>query len=230
MESIIPVRTMELWHHLAQAGVWLSKSEDGVNTSFLSYAAFELRQATERLALQYWSALHPHGIQERNLKDLKSFKGIEDRIYELGGNQKQINALFSFYAVVLEMIGVKPSITPNIGRLKRHWHACSELCHIAWSVVSADPAVQKEKYVLLVEVYEELGRFISGHVGWPDFQDATFCDLKDRFVAGQASADDVRAYLKKIGVWARYVPKDGGPASFVGKAVPPEDGTGNPNG
>ena len=224
MESIIPIRTLELGHHLLQAGVWLSKSEEGVNTSYLSYAAFELRLATERLALQYWAALQPDGIPEKNFKDLKSFKGIENRIYELGGHQKEIDALFSFHAIVLEMIGIHPPITPNVGRLKKHWHACSELCHVAWSVVSGNPDVQKETYVLLVEVCEELGGFISGAVGWPYVKNAAFFELKERFIAGKASSDDVRSYVKKIGAWAKFIPNNGGPAFFVGKPVPPDNG------
>ena len=63
MEVISPVRAMNIEHHLEQASVWLSSCEKGANTTFLSYAAFELRLATERLALQYWSSLH-HVLQQ----------------------------------------------------------------------------------------------------------------------------------------------------------------------
>jgi hypothetical protein len=174
--------------------------------------------------LQYWAALQLNGIQEKNFNDLKSFKGIEARIYELGGHQKEIDALFSFYAIVLETIGMKPPVTPNVGRLKKHWHACSELCHITWSVVSSNPNIQKEAYAHLVETYDELDRFISGNVGWPDIRNSAFFELKEYFIAGKASSDDVRAYLKKIGVWAKFIPNDGGPAFFVGEAVPPDNG------
>jgi len=221
MEVISPVRAMNIEHHLEQASVWLSSCEKGANTTFLSYAAFELRLATERLALQYWSSLHHDGVAKKDLDDIRSFKRIEGRIYELGGNQREINALFSFNAIMLEMLGIPPFATPNVGRLKRYWQNCSELCHIAWTVQANDLNIRSEKYELLVNIRKELQQFINGLIGWPEISDETFCNLKDKFVAGQANADDVRAYLKKAGLWARYVPNDGGRASFVGKAVSP---------
>ena len=223
MKPVSPVRTMNIWHHLVQSAVWLSTSAEGVNTTFLSYAAFELRLATERLALQYWSSLHTDGVEGKDFNDIKKFERIERRIYELGGNQKEINGLFAFNAIMFEMLELNPCLTPNIGRLKRHWHDCSELCHVAWTVQANDTHIQVEKYNLLVSIHEELQKFTEGLIGWPEIRDATFCSLKDRFVAGHASEDEVRAYLKKIGLWAKYMPNDGGPPSFAGKAVPPED-------
>ena len=219
---VVSVRNMDLGHHLDQATAWLSMSDNGKSTTYLSYAAFELRLTTERLVLQYWAALHPNGIEERDLRDIRSFKGIQARIYELGGNQKEINALFSFYAILMKLLQIPSRIVaPNIGHLQRLWHDCSELCHIAWSIASYDAAVQQEQYSLLSRIHAELQQSINSIVGWPHISDAAFLELKDRFVAGQAHEEDVRAYLKRTGVWAKYTPKEGGPSSFVGKAIPP---------
>jgi hypothetical protein len=40
-------------------------------------------------------------------------------------------------------------------------------------------------------------------------KDADFNKLRDRFVAGKANDDEIRSYLKKIGVWARVGYTDG---------------------
>jgi hypothetical protein len=221
---VVSVRSMELRHHVEQAAAWLSMSDNGKSTSYLSYAAFELRLAAERLVLQYWADLHPNGIEERDLCDIKSFKSIQARIYELGGNQKEINALFSFYAILMKILQIPSQIVaPNIGHLQRYWHDCSELCHIAWSIASYDAAVQQEQYLLLSHIQAELQQCMNSIIGWPNISDAAFIELKDRFVAGQAHEEDVRAYLKRTGVWAKYTPSDGRPSSFVGKAIPPAD-------
>lgn len=219
---IVSVRNMDIRHHLDQGTVWLSMSDNGKSTAHLSYAAFELRLTAERLVFQYWTDLHPNGIEERDLRDIRSFKGIQARIYELGGNQKGINALFSFYAILMKLLQIPSRIVaPNIGQLQRHWHDCSKLCHIAWSIDSYDAAVQRDQYSLLSHIQAELQECMNSIVGWPHISDAVFLELKDRFVAGQAHEEDVRAYLKRNGVWAKYTPSDGGPSSFVGKAISP---------
>lgn len=147
---VVSVRSMDLKHHLEQAKAWLSVCDGGKNTSYLSYAAFELRLAAERLVLQYWADLHPNGIEDKDLRDIRSFKSIQARIYELGGNQKEIDALFSFYQILMRLLQIPSKIvTPNIGRLQRHWHDCSELCHISWSIASYDTSAQQEQYLLL---------------------------------------------------------------------------------
>ena len=225
MPSVVSVRETDLGHHLEQAKAWLSLSDNGKNTSYLSYAAFELRLATERLVLQYWADLHPNGIQENDIRDMRSFKGIEARIYELGGNQKEINALFAFYAILMKLLQVPSQIVaPDIGQLKRHWHDCSELCHIAWSIASSDPDIQVEQYSLMSQIEAELQQYRNSIVGWPHISDTAFSELKDRFVSGLADEKDVRAFLEKSGAWAKITPSGGGSSSFVGKAIPPAQG------
>jgi len=47
----------DLMHHVRQGETWLSVSAEGENSAALSYAAFELRFAVERIAIHYWAAL-----------------------------------------------------------------------------------------------------------------------------------------------------------------------------
>jgi hypothetical protein len=75
----------DLAHHVRQAVAWLAASAEGENTAALSYAAFELRFAVERLGIHYWAALLDRKVEEQDLLDIESFKRVERRIYELGG-------------------------------------------------------------------------------------------------------------------------------------------------
>jgi hypothetical protein len=72
-----------LAHHVRQGIVWLSASAESENTAALSYAAFELRFAIERLGVQYWRDLVNQKPEEQDFRDIQSFKRIERRIYEL---------------------------------------------------------------------------------------------------------------------------------------------------
>jgi hypothetical protein len=87
-------------YHYEEGKAWLANSEGGKNTTVLSYAAFEFRLAIERIGLQYWFALTPGGIEEISLRDIKSFKSIEKRIYQLAGHQRAIEARFEFASIL----------------------------------------------------------------------------------------------------------------------------------
>lgn len=77
----------QLAHHVRQGLAWLSASGNGENTAALSYAAFELRFAVERLVIHYWAALLDRKPEEQDLRDIQSFKRVERRIYELAGHR-----------------------------------------------------------------------------------------------------------------------------------------------
>ena len=68
-----------LAHHVRQGVAWLSASGEGENTAALSYAAFELRFAVERLAVHYWATLLDRKPEEQDLREIESFKRIERR-------------------------------------------------------------------------------------------------------------------------------------------------------
>lgn len=211
----------DLAHHVRQGETWLSVSSDGENTAALSYAAFELRFAVERLAIHYWAALLDRKPEEQDLRDIESFKRIERRIYELAGHQGEIDGHFAFMRIILGAMKVDtPFHTPKIGALSKCWHECSELCHIAWPLSCAVPELRKAAYVVLTEIAETLSAHVQS-LGWPVLNDAAFTNLRNRFIAGEATADDVLAHVKRTGVWARAEFTDGRSSQFVGESVPP---------
>lgn len=221
MADICNQHSADLAHHVRQGIVWLSASADGENTAALSYAAFELRFAIERLAVHYWRALLNRKLEEHDLRDIGSFKRIEHRIYELAGHQKEIDGHFEFMRIVLRAIKIDAALhTPKIGALARHWHECSELCHIGWPLACSDPEVRRVALTNLTQISELLSAQVSS-LGWPVLQDATFADLRNRFIAGEVSSEDVLAHFQRTGLWARAEFPDGRPAQFVGEAVAP---------
>lgn len=211
----------DLAHHVRQGVAWLSASAEGERTAALSYAAFELRFAVERLAIHYWAALLDRKLEEQDLRDIESFKQVERRIYELGGHQREIDGHFSFMRVVLGAMKIDtPLHTPKIGVLSKHWHQCSELCHIAWPLSCAVPEVRKAAFSALTEIAETLSVHVQS-LGWPVLKDAAFAELRNQFIAGDATADDVLAHVKRTGLWARAEFNDGRKPQFVGEPVPP---------
>lgn len=211
----------DLAHHVRQAVAWLSASANGDNTAALSYAAFELRFAVERLAIHYWATLLDRKLEEKDLREIESFKRIERRIYELGGHQREIDGHFAFMRVVLGAMKIDtPFHTPQIGALSKCWHDCSELCHIAWPLSCAEPEVRENAFTALTEIAKTLSAHVQS-LGWPVLKDAAFAELRNRFIAGEATADDVLSYLQRTGIWAKAVFTDGKAPQFVGKAVPP---------
>jgi hypothetical protein len=222
MPTVALIRSHDLPHHVAQGVMWIENSGGGANTVALSYAAFEFRLAIERLALQLWAELSTGIGEEIDFSDIRSFKRIEKRIYELGGHQKEINRHFEFMADLLTLLKIPATlVTPDIGKLSRYWHDCSELCHVGWSLACGDPKVVLSAVEALVEIRDFLLAQMRGWVTWPMARDEEFRKLRDSFVSGQANADHLRAYLEKVGVWARVEFKDGRPPQFVGEAIPP---------
>lgn len=211
----------DLAHHVRQGVAWLSASEEGERTAALSYAAFELRFALERLAIHYWTALLDRKLEEQDLRDIGSFKQVERRIYELGGHQREIDGHFAFMRVVLGALTIDMTLhTPKIGVLSKQWHQCSELCHIAWPLSCAVPEARKAAFSALTEIVETLSLQMQS-LGWPVLKDAMSVNLRNRFIAGDATTDDVLAHIKRTGLWARAEFNDGREPQFVGQPVPP---------
>ncbi|MBK8536837.1 MAG: hypothetical protein IPL59_18095 [Candidatus Competibacteraceae bacterium] len=221
MSDVITHHQPELAHHVRQGIAWLSVSAEGENTAALSYAAFELRFAVERLAIHYWATLLDRRVEEKDLCDIKSFKQVERRIYELGGHQREIDGHFAFMRIVLGAMKINaPFHTPKIGALSKYWHECSELCHIAWPLSCAVPEVRKTAHSALTEIAETLSDHVQS-LGWPVLKDPTFAGLRNRFIAGEATAEDVLAHVQQTGLWARAEFTDGRAPQFVGEPVPP---------
>lgn len=211
----------DLEHHVRQGEAWLSVCAEGENTAALSYAAFELRFAVERLAIHYWAILLDRRPEEKDLRDIESFKRVERRIYELGGHQPEIDGHFSFMRIVLGVLNIDmPLQTPKIGALSNYWRECSQFCHIAWPLSCAVPEARKTAYSVLTEIATALSAHVHS-AGWPVIKDAAFINLRNKFIAGDANADDILAYVQRTGLWARDEFTDGRAPQFVGEPVPP---------
>ena len=212
----------ELAHHVHQGAAWLSVSAEGENTAALSYAAFELRLAVERLAVHYWAVLLKQSSEEKDLRDIESFKQVERRIYQLAGHQKQIDGHFAFMRIVLSTLKFDfPLHSPWIGDLSKYWHQCSELCHIGWPLSCAVLEVRKVGFTTLTDIESSLLTQVQS-LGWPILNDAKFAELRNRFVAGEATTDDILAYVQQTGLWACVEFPNGREPQFVGVPVPPQ--------
>ena len=209
-------------HHVQQGLAWLSTSAGGENTAALSYAAFELRFAVERISVHYWATLLNRKPEEQDFRDTKSFTRIQQRIYELAGHQEEIDRHFEFMRVVLRALKVNDSRlhTPNIGKLSNYWHECSELCHIGWPLECSVPEVRKQAFSKLTAISSALQQYVSSD-GWPMLKDASFTELRNQFIEGNATPEDVLAHVEKRGLWARVEYPNGRPAEFVGEAITP---------
>jgi len=66
--------------------------------------------------VHYWASLLSGNPEERDVRDIESFKRIERRIYELAGHQREIDGHFEFMRIVLRALKIDLQIeTPNIG-------------------------------------------------------------------------------------------------------------------
>jgi hypothetical protein len=210
----------DLAHRVRQGVAWLSASAHGKNTAALSYAALELRFAVERLAIHYWATLLDRSLEGQDLNDTRSFKRVERRIYELAGHQREINGHFAFMRIVLSSLNIDRTLhTPQIGALSRYWDECSELCHIAWPLACTAPEIPKAAFFALTEISETLANYVQS-LGWPVLKDPAFAELRNRFIPGTATADDVLAHIQLIGIWAKEEFPDGRAPQFVGEPVP----------
>lgn len=226
---MLDIRThhqLDLPHHISQGVAWLSASNNGENTAALSYAAFELRFAVERLAIHYLRVLVDQKLGEQDLHDIKSFKRVERRIYAVAGHQAKIDGHVAFMRVINSALKIDTQLhSPQITSLSKYWDEYSDLCHISWVLSCKLPEVQATSFSKLTEIAEMLTVYVKSieqSFGWSFLKEATFAELRDRFVSGDATEDDVVAYLKRIGIWAKVEYPDGRPSHFIGEPVPIE--------
>jgi hypothetical protein len=220
MPQIATNHSSDLGHHVQQAYGWLEQSSSGSNTAALSYAALELRYAIERLAVHYWYALLKRPLEEHDLRDISSFKNLERKIYELGGHQKEIDAHFEFMRIFFSALKIEAPIhTPQISKLSSYWHVCSEVCHIGWPLGLTTSGIADATFARLTEVVETLKEHVKS-LGWPILHDERFIKLKENFILGTVTANDVYVQMQKIGIWAKVEYPDGRPSHFIGEAIP----------
>ena len=216
-------REKNIDYHYFEGKRWLSESHDGERSTALAYAAFEFRLALERIIFQYWYILKSDDLKDRDISDIRSFKTMQNRIYEISGYQKIINKKFEFARIPLEMLKIKPTlITPDFGKMHENWSDCSELCHIGWTLVADDKKILKEQYLILTNISTFLIDCINGIISWSKIKDQPHKELEERFIKEEISADQVREELRKKGLWARMeFNSNDKPNEFIGEAVPP---------
>ena len=107
-----------------------------------------------------------------------------------------------------------------MGQLSRHWHQCSEFCHVGWTFASQEAEVRRQAHQVLTCIKVALEGHTSGLIAWPKVLNGELAGLRDRFLAGRAYESEVLAHLKGTGAWARVEHPDGR-MEFVGRPIPP---------
>jgi len=216
------VNSPELQHHFMQAEEWLSASDEGTNKAYLGYAALELRYAIERLAVHYWASLVVDTNEKSELLNIGSFKGIEDRIYKLAGHQRKIDRAFDFVELLCRLLGIELAQTrPNIPALSKHWHTCSEVCHIGWALACVSSEVGPQTFSELQRVHRDVSRMVTVHANLLRLDSTKMHDLQRGYVEGMVSDEDVRAFVATQGLQASYVRRTPGAEPIqVGVDIP----------
>lgn len=215
-------RDASLNYHLEEGKSWLANCNTGKNTTALSYAAFEFRLAIERIGSQYWYCLKGDSEENEFLKEIRSYKRIENKIYQLAGHQKQINARFEFARILLKFLKIEIQlITPQLGKLSHYWSECSELCHISWTIVSRDIGIANQQFTNLKNIAEFIATNLAGLVSWSKIVDLPFCEIEEQYLKGEIIEKDIYKYLQERGIWARIQYDDNRPSEFIGEAIPP---------
>jgi len=210
-----------LTHHIAQADAWLALSSDGMNTVPLGYAALELRYAIERLAVHYWAGLVAGTQDEAELLAIGSFNKIEARIYELAGHQRQIDRALAFAQLLCGLLGiVVPQGRPSMPTLRKHWHTCSEVCHIGWALVAPEAPVGVDTYKELRSAHADVLEMANGYNAMPRLNNPGLHALQRGYIEGTVSDDDVRSYVAREGLKAEYIPPGASAGTPIGKAIP----------
>jgi len=217
------IRSAKLDHHLRQAQTWLRECDQGERSAMLSYAAFELRLAVERLAVHYWREITKDEPGEGSPQEVRSFKKLKSDIYRLGGHQLKINRLYEFVRIFMNALEIDKELsTPDIGRLSSYWSTCSEMCHIYGNIVCGVEVWRRETFAIPTEIASSLEGYVSS-LGWPKIVDSSFVDLKKGFMEGRVDEAEVVAFLQDRGVWAQTVYDDRRESQIIGRVIPPGD-------
>ena len=225
---MIPVswnREKDLYYHFYEGKKWLIKSNEGTRSTALSYSAFEFRLALERIIFQYWYKLKEDNLVNKDIDDIKSFKTMQNKIYEISGHQKIINKRFEFARIPLEMLQIKKNlITPSFGKMHDFWMKCSELCHVSWTIIicNGNNAIMKEQYEMLLETSNFINESINGLVSWSKIVSQPLKAMEKDFLEGKINKEHVEEELRKSGLWSRVEFKDDPKRNqFLGVAIPP---------
>lgn len=218
-------RSRQIGYHCAEAEAWLAASNSGVNTTPLAYAAFELRLEIERIAVEMLVRIRGDRLFPEDLRSIASFKRLEDRIYELAGNQQLIDRKVAFINMMLAALQLEQRMQRiNVGELKEAWHDCSQLCHIEWSLLVDSPmavAVGEEAFGIISKIQLRVRAIVDGGVSWFRVADASFADLQERYVRGDIDEANVIVWFAERGLWSTITDPDGS-SRVVGVPIAPQ--------
>lgn len=222
MPSLALSHAPTLAHHITQAEAWLALSDSGQNTASLGYAALELRYAIERLAVHFWAGMIKGTNEEAELLEIGSFNKIEARIYELAGHQRKIDKGFEFAELLCRFLGITLSLAkPNIPLLKKHWHTCSEVCHIGWALASQSPEVIASTFAELQKARIEVAAMAAGYSAIPRLDGPRMHKLQRDYIDGAITEEDVRAFVVSEGLKAEYQATPSASAVPIGSPLQP---------
>jgi len=220
-------RSRQIGYHCAEAELWLAASNGGVNTTPLSYAAFELRLEIERIAVELLLRIQGGRFVPADVHSLGTFRRLEDRIYELAGHQRAIDRKVDFINLVLSALQLEQQVQRiNVGELKDAWHDCSRLCHIEWSLVVDSPMqadVANEAFGIMSDIQRRVRSIVDSGVTWFKLADDSFAELQELYISGQVDAQGVRVWFSERGLWSTITGPDG-TVKFVGVPIPPQAG------
>ncbi len=209
-------------YHYEEGKAWLKQSKRGKRCTALSYAAFEFRLAIERIVFQYWFTINNNELNESNIKDVRSYKRMQNKIFQLGGNQKQIKKHFEFMQLILDNLKIDTKLViPDLGKLHNHYDSCSELCHVTWTITPKDRKFQKQVFSELEYIESTLSSYTKGLTSFPTIADENFREVQKKFISEEIGSSDVLKYLQKIGVWAVKSDNKGKNREFVGIPIEP---------
>lgn len=220
-------RSRQIGYHCAEAESWLAASNGGVNTTPLSYAAFELRLEIERIAVELLLHIQGGRLLPEDVRSLGTFRRLEDRIYDLAGHQRLIDRKVEFINLMLAALQLDQRMQRiHVGELKEAWHDCSRLCHIEWSLVADSPmaaAVAQEAFGVISEIQSRVRHIVDAGVSWFKIADASFADVQTRYVEGDVDDVYVRTWFSERGLWSTVTDPDG-VTKGVGVPLPPQAG------
>ena len=226
VDTISLDRNIEMSHFISQARGWLGKSEEGKHSVAISYAAFEIRLAVERICMQYYVKLVGAKEAKENPNDLGSFKKMKAKIFSVAGHQKEINNQFKFTRCLFKVLNIKAVVpTPDLGRLSAIWHDCSEACHIFWNVAEATEYEQGayNPFLDLVAYADELEQIANSTIAWLTSINPQMQEIMEKLEGVEDCEKLIREHFSKEGLWAKYVPADGSLGYFVGEFIPGQE-------
>jgi hypothetical protein len=197
-------RAGEIGHHFTQACHWLDGATSPLDTTAISYAAFELRLEIERIGVEYLQAVNGGRIEQDDVRVIESFKRLENRIYRQDGHQGEIDRKLEFLDIFFDALKVPIKLVrPNFGRLADCWHRCSNYCHITWTLAATrEPAkVFPLAIADLREVKAYLSSFALESLAWPGSLSQEFTGLRDRYARGELTREQVLAEIYAQGVY-----------------------------